>query len=615
MRRSSRDSLGRKVSFLLVACLPLLAACGDSSSSPAPAAQGITFSSVSAPATDAEKRAVQVADTAIIDGTAYDLAFHTILRSGQQPAGGGTFGQLYDIDGNPLTAADNSLWISNSNDFSSLLIGADNNLYMVSHFEESPGGMYVTELSQNADNGALTAVRTRNLDFSDFGGGWVHCAGSVTPWGTHLGSEEYEPDARQVDPVTGAMPSYENSQAYYFGLDPNDNTAGAFDAINVYDYGWQIEVKVDDFDTVTPTKHYAMGRVAHELAYVMPDKKTAYISDDGTNVGLFRFVADTEEDLSAGTLYVAVWNQTGAANGGTADIDWISLGHATDAEIRAYLDNNTTFADIFDAVPPNVDNTCPANYTAVQTTYAQETPEKLECLMVQPGMDNAAVSRLETRRYAAMLGGTTEFRKMEGITFDPDNKVLYIAMSEVNSGMLDNDASKDKGGPNDIRLPLNTCGIVYGLSLDNNWVATEMHGVVQGIPRVITFGATADNPYDPLGPFAKNKCDLDGIANPDNISFMPGHKTLLIGEDTGDGHQNDAVWAYNVTSKTLTRIETTPYGSETTGVYFYPNIHGWAYIMSVIQHPYGESDSDQTTPGSEATRGYTGYIGPLPAMN
>ncbi|MFZ2225272.1 MAG: hypothetical protein WAV26_11380, partial [Candidatus Deferrimicrobium sp.] len=88
-----------------------------------------------------------------------------------------------------------------------------------------------------------------------------------------------------------------------------------------------------------------------------------------------------------------------------------------------------------------------------------------------------------------------------------------------------------------------------------------------------------------------------------------------IGEDTGDGHQNDAVWAYNVTSKTLTRIETTPYGSETTGVYFYPNIHGWAYIMSVIQHPYGESDSDQTTPGSEATRGYTGYIGPLPAMN
>ena len=27
-------------------------------------------------------------------------------------------------------------------------------------------------------------------------GGWVHCAGMVTPWGTHLGSEEYEPNAR-----------------------------------------------------------------------------------------------------------------------------------------------------------------------------------------------------------------------------------------------------------------------------------------------------------------------------------------------------------------------------------------------------------------------------------
>ena len=33
--------------------------------------------------------------------------------------------------------------------------------------------------------------------FADWGL-WVPCAGSVTPWGTHLGSEEYEPDAAKV---------------------------------------------------------------------------------------------------------------------------------------------------------------------------------------------------------------------------------------------------------------------------------------------------------------------------------------------------------------------------------------------------------------------------------
>ena len=51
------------------------------------------------------------------------------------------------------------------------------------------------------------------------------------------------------------------------------------------------------------TKHYAMDRVAVELACVMPEGKTACISDDGTNVGMFKFVADTAGDLSAGTLH------------------------------------------------------------------------------------------------------------------------------------------------------------------------------------------------------------------------------------------------------------------------------------------------------------------------
>jgi hypothetical protein len=48
--------------------------------------------------------------------------------------------------------------------------------------------------------------------------------------------------------------------------------------------------------------------------------------------------------------------------------------------------------------------------------------------------------------------------------------------------------------------------------------------------------------------------------------------------------------------------------------YFYPNINGWAYITSVIQHPYGESDQDKLTDPADA-RGYNGYVGPMPAVN
>ena len=94
---------------------------------------------------------------------------------------------------------------------------------------------------------------------------------------------------------------------------------------------------------------------------------------------------------------------------------------------------------------------------------------------------------------------------------------------------------------------------------------------------------------------------------------MTGYGTLIIGEGTS-GHQNDVIWAYNVKSKDLTRIQTTPYGSETTSPYWYPNINGHGYLMSVIQHPYGETDADKYNEGSLEDRGYSGYIGPFPAM-
>ena len=43
----------------------------------------------------------------------------------------------------------------------------------------------------------------------------------------------------------------------------------------------------------------------------------------------------------------------------------------------------------------------------------------------------------------------------------------------------------------------------------------------------------------------------------------------------------------------LRRIQTTPYGSESTSAYWYENINNCAYWISVIQHPYGESDQNR----------------------
>ncbi|MDO6749517.1 hypothetical protein Q4563_19930, partial [Gilvimarinus sp. 1_MG-2023] len=79
-------------------------------------------------------------------------------------------------------------------------------------------------------------------------------------------------------------------------------------------------------------KHYSVARVSLEVPYVMPDRKTMYLTDDqSTGGGLFMYIADEAEDLSAGTLYAMKWNQTDSGSDdnafmGAADIEWISLG-------------------------------------------------------------------------------------------------------------------------------------------------------------------------------------------------------------------------------------------------------------------------------------------------
>lgn len=585
----------------------------------------INFAEAPIPTTDAEKRAILTSDFVAVDGDRYPFEYKTVLRSGDrgsQDPDGFAFGQLIDINGNPLMAEDGSTYIANSNDFASLITGSDRKLYMVSHFESRPGAMYLTELQQNRINGTLTALRTRPLDFSAANGGWVHCAGSVTPWGTHLGSEEYEPDARQWR--DGEIDHYNAEMARYFGADPLD----ARSVMNPYDYGYPVEVKVDDYNHATVTKHYAMGRMALELGYVMPDRRTVYMSDDGTNVGLFRFVADRPGDLSSGTLWVAKWMQKSGASVGAATIAWVPLGGWTNNALARDWASTYTFSDIFDEAEPVTENgedtgQCPAGYTSINAGHGGGDHQCLKLKDVdQDGQvshtDWAIASRLETRRWAAMQGGTTEFRKMEGIAFSPEHNALFLAMSEVDRGMRDFERAGrespyldyDIGGPNDIKLSNgNVCGAVYALNLDGSYTATDMFPLVVGTPLTTDYGAAVDSPsFD-----GTNKCDLNGIANPDNITYMPGYDTLIIGEDTGSGHQNDMIWAYNLSSQALTRIQTTPYGSETTSPYFYPNINGFAYMMSVVQHPYGESDEDKLQLPNEQF-GYTGYF-VMPAMS
>jgi secreted PhoX family phosphatase len=568
----------------------------------------LRFSPVPFAETDAQKRAVIASESVVLNGQESPISFNLLARSGDK-IGDQTFGLLVDEKGEPVKNADGSTHISVAADFTSLL-PVGNKLFSITHFESRPGAMYLSELSQ-ADDGTLTPISTRSIDFSAFGGLWVPCAGSVTPWGTHLGSEEYPPDAPGVEAATSMddIDDYYKPMIRYVGLDPDSVSLDDFKAgFKPYKYGYPTEIAVKEDGSYSVAKHYAMGRVAVELAAVMPDEKTVYISDDGTNVGLFLFVADTPGDLSAGRLFAAKWIQTSADGAGAADLDWIDLGHADNATVAKALEDGITFDDMFERTDIADDGSCPSGF------LSSNAEERAECLKVKPGME-ALASRLETRRYASMMGATTEFRKEEGITLDPASKTLFVAMSEVARGMEDS-AKGGKptdryeiGGRNDIKLAANDCGAVYALPLETNaeigsdYVAKSMNALVSGAPSNYAEGSE----------YAGNTCEIDGIANPDNLTYMVGYRTLIIGEDTGSGHQNDVIWAYNLDDKSLTRIFSTPYGSETTSPYFYGNVGGHGYLTAVVQHPYGESDEDKLADPADA-QAYVGYIGPSPAL-
>ena len=624
------------VGSLLIGATALFGGCsGDDGKNGAAGANGSIFSSlidftaILPAVTDTEKNTIRSTDTLTIAGVDQSIGYTTLMTTGDRN-NSEIYGALKDYADTPILNSDNSPRLCNGTDPDltdaiGIPIGSgldhvsflekNNKIYMVSQFECEVGAMYMNELSQDASGNLSVTPNTLQFvsEKSEFGG-FVHCAGQTTPWQSHLGSEEYEPDAKSVeltaDPITGVTGNkYFDALGEYWG--------GDMKLASPYYYGWSPEVAVDGSGNPVYSKHYAMGRLSHELAYVMPDQKTVYMSDDGTNGTLFMFVADTAADLSAGQLYAAKWNQVSGTGLGQAVLTWVDMGHATDAAVRDLIDpdgnvntnDGIVFSDIFETEVPQVDGTCAtAGFVNVNTATGNE------CLQLKDvngdttidATDAALAGRLEARRMAAYLGATSEFRKMEGITYNARDSKLYLAMSQVAKGMQAG-TSYDLGGPDHIQVEQNDCGGVYELDMSPNatigssYVAYGMKGLLAGTP--VDYTGTA---------LAGNTCDIDGLANPDNLTFLTDTNILVIGEDT-DSHINDAVWAYDVSTRNLTRIASTPYGSETTSPFWYKNLNnsGFGYLTLTTQHPFGEVSKTYVRPAGVDPMTQTGYLGPF----
>jgi hypothetical protein len=200
--------------------------------------------------------------------------------------------------------------------------------------------------------------------------------------------------------------------------------------------GYITEVSVTSANKYKGVKHMGMGRAAWEMALVLPDNRTVYPAADRGNGFFTKFVADTAGDLSAGNMYCAAFTQTSPDNsvgldptvaGGSFTLAWTLMSHTTDLSIMLAVSGPSnslasmlTFDDIFisdlpTSVTSGVYNT---GFTSINTGYTYTVAGVKyynECLRLNMATPNVVMlaTALETVRYAAMVGCTTEFNKME----------------------------------------------------------------------------------------------------------------------------------------------------------------------------------------------------------
>ena len=354
------------------------------------------------------------------------LEYKSLFKPGEI-INGKIAGAAYDAYGKMITNAEGKPYISPSPDSNTLLSvnGKSGKLYMVNHYESMPSNtignmpktMFLNTVKQNKKTGELTVTDMSPIDFSADGGIWTPCAGTLSPWNTHLGSEEYEPDARAHEANPERSPVTQFARNYF----QDKSMIG-----NPYLYGHLPEVTVHPNGNTKAVKHYSMGRLSFENVKVAPDNRTVYYGDDGAYTMAFMYVADKAKDLSAGTLYAAKWIQTSDQNGGSADLEWIELGHATDAEIKQ-LAEEVKFSDIFET-------TSDVEYGQANGFKRVKTGGRDEWLKLKPGMEKAAAF-LESRRYGALKGATSEFNKMETVELNKADNKMYMTISTISGGM------------------------------------------------------------------------------------------------------------------------------------------------------------------------------------
>lgn len=200
-----------------------------------------------------------------------------------------------------------------NNDFTAYVpIGGSSELgYLSINSEAAPGGVTILDINFDPTGKLWETTRSEAVDFSPVAITAANCSGTVTDWNTVISCEEVV--------VTTDL-----------NLDGHN------------DIGWCIEI-----DPATKTvidKLWEMGNFAHENVVIHNNQRTVYQGADSNPGYLYKFVADTAQDLSSGSLYVYNGSKNGSGN-------WILLDNKTPAERNSTLSQSAAVgATVFNGI-------------------------------------------------------------------------------------------------------------------------------------------------------------------------------------------------------------------------------------------------------------------------
>ncbi|MFC5971939.1 alkaline phosphatase PhoX [Halomarina salina] len=488
--------------------------------------------------------------------------------------------------------------------------------YLFTNFEQSPGDVSQIPVSRD-DDGEWSAdmENAQNLSDTDalreLGGTRINCYGDTSPWNTYLSAEE-EYSHTRVGPyvktsefgenegpnqrggaqfynrpnptgIAAAVSEYYGEdawypqgtfalaglelQAYYLGAaavgQGDDATPIEGPYPNPYRYGYIVDFRDSDTEEPEATKYYCMGRAAWECPDFQADGQTVYLSSDGENKGLYKFVADEpipsyDDPMDVeGTLHAAkVTNQDAAAGKPPAEADleleWLALSRASNREVAEwiaqydgidqvdYLDSHadTDWREDMEAAIEEADREVVENGNADYvsdeeiTEWAELWSEDPESTVDDRGRPELRkVPFLETRAAAKEIGATVEFRKSEGIDSKDDagpGDYIYLGISEVNTGMSD-----DVG---DIQVDRVDGGLVYRAVIEEDYDISTLEPVI-------------------VGPDATDTADVanSALVNVDNVFVMNDGRVLCCedADQFGRSYPNDCLYVYTPDEATV----------------------------------------------------------------